>query len=180
MTESLAPRTLILLRHAKSDRSGIELDDAVRPLTERGIHAARCIGHWLNTSGPTPDLVLCSPARRAKDTWEIVKAEFISPPPSTTVPEIYDFGTGDALLDVIRNHGGTAWTLMLVGHNPSIEELAARLTGSGDRALRNRLETKFPTAALAIIVFPPGNWASTSWKTGALISFICPRDLQED
>ena len=69
---------------------------------------------------------------------------------------------------------------MLVGHNPSIEDLARRLAGTGDTASRTRLETKFPTAALAIIVFPPGNWATISWKSGELTSFICPRDLPEE
>jgi phosphohistidine phosphatase len=180
MAELLAPRTLILLRHAKSDRTGTGIDDAARPLTERGVRAAKSIGHSIRQSGPLPDLVLCSPARRAQDTWKIVRAELDPAPPATTVPELYDFGNGDALLDVIHQHGGTARTLMLVGHNPSIEELATRLTGSGNTALRNRLETKFPTAALAIIVLPPGNWTSTSWKSGELTSFICPRDLQED
>ena len=178
MAETAQQRTLMLLRHAKSDRSGLEIDDAARPLTERGARAARSIGNWIRKSGPTPGLVLCSPARRAQDTWQIVRAEIDPPPPSEVVPGIYDFGNGDALLDVIRQHGGTAQTLMLVGHNPSMEELATRLTGSGDSALRNRLATKFPTAALAIIVFPPGNWSGIGWNSGELSSFVCPHDLQ--
>ena len=96
------------------------------------------------------------------------------------VDALYDFGDGGNLLGAIRKRGGNAQTLMLVGHNPSLEELAKKLIGTGHSALREKLEGKFPTAALAVIAFPDGGWDQLSEATGELTRFIRPKDLLRD
>lgn len=170
---------LLLLRHAKSEWGDSSLDDADRPLAPRGLKAAAAIGQELHRLSLLPDLVLCSPARRARDTWSIVAAAFPSAPPVRFVEDLYDFGDGSRPLAVIRTHGGTVRRLMLVGHNPAFEELAKRLTGSGPRNLREALRHKYPTGALAVIRFREPAWAQVGEGKGRLQNFIRPRDLDD-
>ncbi|MCB1377039.1 MAG: histidine phosphatase family protein [Alphaproteobacteria bacterium] len=168
---------LLLLRHAKSSRSDPELDDTARPLTARGREAAAAMGRRLAGMGLVPDLVLCSPARRARDTWKIAAAALGAAPRTLVRDEIYDFGNGGRLLEAIKAHGGEATTLLVVGHNPSMERLALRLAGTGDERLRQRMERKFPTAALAVICFDLASWDAIGTGNGDLQSFVRPRDL---
>lgn len=168
---------LLLLRHAKSGWTDPGLDDRDRPLTERGSEAARIMGRRIATLGLEPELVLCSPARRARDTWKIVAEQLRSAPRSLVEESIYDFGNGGRLLSAIRTAGGDAGTLMLIGHNPSIERLAQRLAGSGDAKLRKRLEQKYPTAALAVLHFGAAAWSGIAEGQGELVHFIRPKDI---
>ena len=134
------------------------------------------MGQAIAAKGLLPDLVLVSPARRAAQTWEIVAAALGPPPVAHSVFDLYDFGNGDRLMDVIRSHGGMAKSLMLVGHNPAVEELAMRLAGSGRPALREALQRKYPAGALA--VFSIGcNWAGLADGAGELTHFIRPKDV---
>ncbi len=126
---------------------------------------------------PYPDLILCSPARRARDTLAIATAELETRPPTRIVEDLYDFGDGSGPLEVIRTQGGTAQRLMLVGHNPAFEELAKRLVGSGPADLRKALRQKYPTGALAVIGFNTSRWADIAEGKGRLKRFIRPRDL---
>lgn len=171
-----APLALSLLRHAKSSRDDQSLADHDRPLTQRGRRAAISMGCEIAGLGLQPQLVLCSPARRAQETWDLAAAQLSPAPAARTVTELYDFGDGTALLDLIRKLGGAVRSLMLVGHNPSMQRLANRLCVSGDNGLRNAMATKFPTAALAVISFDQKDWSSTAWSTGNLSYFIRPRD----
>jgi phosphohistidine phosphatase len=125
-----------------------------------------------------PARVLCSPALRAAETWRIVAAQLPRPVAADVIDALYDFGDGGGLLDVIRDRGGTTQRLMLVGHNPALENLAARLIGAGDPGLCAKLQAKFPTAALAVIVFPISDWAPLAEGSGELTHFIRPRDLK--
>jgi len=168
---------LLLLRHAKSSWADPGLDDLDRPLTRRGTEAARIMGRRIATLGLEPELVLCSPARRARDTWKIVAEQFRSAPRSLIEESVYDFGNGDRLLSAIRAAGSDAQTLMLVGHNPSIERLAQRLAGSGEAKLRQRLERKYPTAALAVLHFGSAAWSGIADGQGELVHFIRPKDV---
>lgn len=171
------PLNLMLFRHAKSDWSEPDLDDHERPLALRGIAAARAMGAAMAARGLNPDSVLCSPALRAQQTWREAAAAFTPVPPTRTVPALYDFGDGEALLNVIRQEGGGATRLMLVCHNPAIEQLAGRLSQAGDAALRQRMHHKFPTAALAVIAFPSATWAGIGADAGELTAFLRPRDI---
>ena len=95
------------------------------------------------------------------------------------VDDLYDFGDGAALAYVIREHGGSAPRLLLVAHNPAMENLANRLAARGDKEFRARMAAKYPTAALAVIAFDIGSWSKLGTGGGTLTHFIRPRDLPE-
>lgn len=167
-------RQLLLLRHAKAVIGDPDMEDFDRPLAGRGEKAAKAMGRYMAEHGLSPDLVLCSPARRTRATWEIAAREL----PKADVrmlEDLYDFGDGSALLDAIRTHGGSAKRLLLVVHNPATQNLALALSGSGERALRRQMMEKYPTAALAVLTFASGTWSGTAEGAGRLDAFICPR-----
>ncbi|WP_460572303.1 SixA phosphatase family protein [Humibacter soli] len=120
-------RTLILLRHAKSDWSG-SAPDIDRPLAERGRVQAPLAGRWLMGHTARIDLAIGSPATRARETWELASAQF-----STAVPVRWDdrvYGASvDQLFDIVREVPDVARTVILVGHNPGMEEFASHLAG---------------------------------------------------
>jgi phosphohistidine phosphatase len=134
------PRTLVLLRHAKSDWSGNETD-AHRPLAKRGRRQAPEAGRWLAANLDVLDLAVVSPAVRARETWDLVAAELDAPPPTRYDERVYAASAG-ALLGIVRDLPEAAGTVLLVGHNPGLEELAARLTGSW---------VAMPTSGIAVI-----------------------------
>ena len=168
-------RQLLLLRHAKAVL-GEGMEDFDRPLALRGEQAAQAIGRHMAAHGMVPDLVLCSPARRTSQTWEIAAREL----PATEVhlvEALYDFGDGEALLRVIHEQGSSARRLLLVTHNPATQNLAIALAGSGDRLLRRQLIEKYPTAGLAILTLTGSSWADLSDGHCRLDGFVKPRDL---
>ncbi|TFD73970.1 SixA phosphatase family protein [Cryobacterium fucosi] len=136
----MAERTLILLRHAKSDWSGDEAD-IDRPLNGRGRHQAPRAGKWLARSIPVIDLAVVSPANRARSTWELVSAELDAVPPTQVDDRAYAASAGQ-LLGVLRDLPDHAGIVVLVGHNPGIENLASLLTGES---------VPMPTSAIAVI-----------------------------
>ena len=168
-------RQLLLLRHAKAV-IGEGLDDIDRPLAPRGEMAAQVMGRYMARNGLVPGLVLCSPARRTRQTWEIAARE-LPETPLRILEELYDFGDGAALLQVIRKRGGTAGRLLLVTHNPATQNLALSLAGAGEKALQRQMREKYPTAGLAVLSFPGENWAKTAEASGTLDQFIRPREL---
>jgi phosphohistidine phosphatase len=152
----MAGRTLILLRHAKSDWSGDEAD-IDRPLAKRGRRQAPEAGRWLATNIDGIDLAVVSPANRARSTWELASAELTEPPPTRIDDRVYA-ASDDELLDVVRELPDDVETAVLVGHNPGLEELASRLTDEW---------TPMPTSALAVITVP-GSWSSTGRQPAVL------------
>lgn len=171
-------RQLLLLRHAKAVLGEPGMEDAGRPLAPRGEAAARLIGRYLAEHRMLPDLVLCSPAARTRSTWEIAARELPQVPPCLFLDELYVFGSGAALLEALRQHGGTAARLLLVTHNPATQKLALTLAGSGSKAMRRQIAEKYPTAGLAILTFAAGYWVETTPSTGRLDAFVRPRDLE--
>ncbi|MBL8905905.1 MAG: histidine phosphatase family protein [Rhizobiales bacterium] len=169
---------LFLLRHAKSSWTDPGLDDLDRPLNARGLRAAAAIGRFMRQSKLSPELVLCSPARRARETWKFVAEELRTAPRVIIDEGIYDFGNGGRLLEVARNMANGATPLMIVGHNPSMERLAVRLIRKGDPKLVKRLEQKYPTGALSVIEFPGTKWSDVAEGAGELVSFTRPADLE--
>ncbi len=169
---------LMLLRHAKSSWADVGVADIDRPLNDRGLRAAAAMAKPFFADDMVPQHVMCSPARRTRETWKII-APAIKPPPTVIFTEaLYDFGDGSQLLELVRNSGTTAKTLMLVGHNPSLENLAQKLVMSGDNTLRRRLASKFPTCALAVIDFTVTTWKTLSLHSGELVSFVRPKDFE--
>ena len=172
-------RHLLLLRHAKSSWSDPAVEDIARPLAPRGERAAAAMGRMMAARDLLPDRVLCSPAIRARQTLDLVTRDWPRPVETEIVPGLYDFGDGEALLAAIRQDGGDARRLLLIGHNPSMEALAHRLVTRGDRTLRARMSEKFPTCALAEIVLECISWSDLAESAGTLTRFIRPRDLED-
>jgi len=148
--------TLILLRHAKSDWSGDEADIA-RPLAKRGRRQAPDAGRWLATNIDSIDLAVVSPANRARSTWDLVSPELEVPPPTRIDDRVYA-ASDDELLDVVRELPDHVGTVVLVGHNPGLEDLASRLTGEW---------AQMPTSALAVITVP-SSWSSAGHRPAKL------------
>ncbi len=120
-------RTLILLRHAKSDWTEF-VPDFDRPLAERGRAQAPLAGRWLAGRSGRVDLAIVSPAQRARETWELVSAELATAPPARLDDRVYA-ASADRILDVVREVPEDVRTVILVGHNPGMEVLASHLAG---------------------------------------------------
>ncbi|GAA2512477.1 SixA phosphatase family protein [Pilimelia columellifera] len=122
--------TIVLLRHAKADRP-TDLPDADRPLTPRGHADAAAAGAWLVKNSLRPELVLCSPARRTRQTWHGVAVALgnAASPTARYVPDIYEASASD-LLGVLREVDAGVGTVLLVGHNPGISLLSTLLAPS--------------------------------------------------
>ena len=167
-------RRLMLLRHAKSDwPDGVA--DIDRPLAPRGREAAPRMGAYLAAEGLLPDQVLVSPARRARETFDLV-APSLGGATVREEPRIYE-APAARLLQVAREGEADARALLLVGHNPGFEDLARRLVGHGDRYAFARLSAKYPTAGLAVIDFAVKAWSEIGPGAGRLDRFVTPGTL---
>ncbi|MFG1349731.1 SixA phosphatase family protein [Xanthobacter autotrophicus] len=168
-------RRLILLRHAKSDwPDGIA--DPERPLAVRGRTAAPLMGAYIAREQLVADRVLVSPARRTRETWDLVAAQL---PPVKVVasePRIYD-ASAARLLSVLREQPKEVHCLMLVGHNPGLEDLTALLVSSGAASHLSRMTEKFPTGALAVMDLPVDEWCDVVPASARLDRFVTPREL---
>ena len=166
---------IYLLRHAKSSWDDPELQDHERPLAKRGRKAVALLHDHLRESGVAPDLVLCSSAVRAIQTLEGVRGGF---PPGTRVETeagLYAASAG-SLLGRLRRLPEDTGSVMLVGHNPGLEDLAAELAGDGDPDARAALEAKYPTGGLATLAFE-GPWRELGPEDVTLEAFVVPRRL---
>ena len=169
----------MLIRHAKATQGGIDAD---RPLAERGVADAVAIGRWLAEQSLLPDRVVVSPARRASLTWQLAGAELraelgaeLGAAAEPVVDErVYDNTLGD-LLRIVRESPRGVRTLALIGHNPSIAELASVLDDRhGESAARQEFAQKYPTSGIA--VFELGiEWELVDFGTGTLRQFAAPR-----
>lgn len=170
-------RRLILLRHAKSDRpAGVA--DRERPLNARGRRAAPAVAAHLAQEGLRPDLALVSAAARTRETWAVM-ASALGDPETRWLPEIYE-APAERILGVIRQAPDAAGSVIVVGHNPGLGDLAATLAGSGPRDARTRLALEFPTAAYAVIDFDTDHWSEIAPGRGRLERFVRPRDIDPD
>lgn len=160
-------KTILLLRHGKSDW-GAPASDPERPLAGRGRKAAARMGRFLAASGHVPDLVVTSPARRARDTaaraasaggWQAL----------VLVDEVLYESSPREVLDVIRGQDDHHERILLVGHEPTWSSLAADLCGGG--------RLRFPTAALARIDPGTERWADVQPGSGELVWLVTPRLL---
>jgi phosphohistidine phosphatase len=174
----LSMRRLLLLRHAKSDRSAPGAVDRDRPLESRGKDAAPRIGAYMARHALVPDHVLCSTARRTRDTWALVAAAFSKPPPTEFEERLYD-ASATSILDLVHETEEDVHSLLVIGHNPGLQDLAGLLIASGDVDTRERLREKFPTASLAVIDFAFDDWRKLHRRAGRLDRFVTPRSLTD-
>ncbi len=175
-------RRLMLLRHAKTESDAPSGRDRDRRLDHRGQKDAAELGGWIGRHPPFPDLVMVSPAVRAKQTWELVwqvMKDRAPPPQVEFLPELYG-ADPTQLLQSIRTASITdPKQLMLVGHNPGMHELALALTGSGDAAGRQALAENLPTAGLAVFEFKGCDWNDVAFRHGRLVGFVSPKLLKQ-
>jgi phosphohistidine phosphatase len=152
---------LYLLRHAKSSWNDATLDDHDRPLAPRGRKASKAIGRYLRDHDIEPGLVLCSSAKRARQTLERLGPAGVD---ARIEPELYGAGAHD-LLERLHVVPEDVASVMLIGHNPGMQQLAFLLAG---------LDDKFPTGALA-------TFECSGWRTldqAELIDYVRPRELE--
>ena len=151
-------KKLLLLRHAKSSWADASLPDFERPLNERGMRAAPLIGKFMRAQKILPDLIICSPAKRARETIALVLKAAGIRPELRYDERIYE-ATVSRLFEVISQIEDNKREVLLVGHNPGFENLLERLTGKAER---------MPTAALAQIILNSENWSEAAAKRGRL------------
>ena len=179
-------KTVLLLRHAKSSWDHPNLPDFQRPLAPRGKRAAPLMAAHMAEYGLVPHRVLCSAAHRAKETWDLVASTLETALgdslgrgiqiPVDFREDIYHASIG-SLLSLVRALEDEVNTVLLVGHNPTFEDLAHALAGSGDPAAMDRIWKKYPTGSLAVIDFPVPEWADVQGGEGYLRAFVRPKDL---
>jgi len=169
-------KTLLLLRHAKSSWDDRSLDDFDRPLARRGISAAMRMGEYLTDEGLVPEVVLCSAARRTRQTWDLVKAQMAIDPEARFQRSLYLADPAQLLME-IHVQMDSASTLLMVGHNPGTQTLARRLAGRGDQDELEAMSRKFPTAGLAVLTYSGTRWASVTRGSCTLERFIRPKGL---
>lgn len=172
--------TLLLLRHAKSSWDDPGLADYDRPLAKRGRKAAPLIGAEIARLGLRPDLILCSSAARTRETLALVLPALGAPPPEIVFDDAIYMATPTVLLGLLGKlptGAGGPNTVMVVGHNPGLEELAELLVGGGNDAAQEQMAEKFPTGALAVFTFPGDTWRDIAPGAGTLAHFITPARL---
>jgi phosphohistidine phosphatase len=179
-----APR-LIVLRHAKSawpdDPEDPDFDDHERPLAGRGRRDAPAAGRWLREHGCVPDLVICSTARRTRETWDLVLPELGSTPLLVFDPGVYEAGWPD-LLEAVREMPERRRTLLLIAHLPAVQELVVKLAGKARGDAMTRLREKFPTSGLAVLALPDtrtSTWAELAPGDAVLTDFAVPRGIRK-
>jgi phosphohistidine phosphatase len=163
-------KRLFLLRHAKSSWDDAGLADRDRPLAPRGRRATEVMARHLRDEKISPALVLCSSARRTRDSLEGV-----GPSGEVRIEDELYGATEAELLERLRRVPDAVESVMLIGHNPAIQELALGLASGGARL--EDLERKFPTAALATLTVP-GTWRELGSGSAELVAFVTPKELR--
>lgn len=166
--------TLYLVRHAKSSRTDPTLLDQARPLAPRGRRDAKRIAQHLARLGIEPELVLCSSAERTRETLELMRPALGVTSTVILEAELYA-ASSDELLERIRVVPEAVRSVMLIGHNPGLQRLALVLASAGVE--RERLEAKFPTAALATLTLANTTWSQLSRADAALAAYVVPKQL---
>ena len=162
-------KTILLLRHAKSDWGDRDMADIDRPLNRRGQTAAPVMAAWIANQGLCPEVVLCSTARRTRETLALVRPAF-----PHAVSEVLDealyLAEVPVLLARLRGLAETVGTALVIAHNPGLEDLAAELSSFAGH---------MPTAGLVVIRFDVTSWAQISPGGGTLAAFVTPKGLQQ-
>ncbi|HUL87532.1 MAG TPA: histidine phosphatase family protein [Pseudolabrys sp.] len=169
-------RRLLLFRHAKAERSEPGMEDRARKLVERGRKEAAKVGGYMSAHALIPDRVMTSPSARTQETWKFAATTFRNPPAATAEERLYD-ATAHTILGIVRETNPATHTLLVIGHNPGLHELATMLIASGDIEARERLREKLPTSGLVIIDFAFDDWGKLHPHCGRLERFVTPRSL---
>ena len=166
-------KRLYLLRHAKSSWDDPTLADHDRPLAPRGRRAAKVMAKHLGRKGISPELVLCSPSMRTRQTLKRLAPGLGKKADVQIEPKLYAAPARD-LLEVLHKVPDEVESVMLIGHNPGIQDLALSLAGAGSEI--PRLRSKFPTAALATLELN-GTWRELAPGSAELVSLVKSKEL---
>jgi phosphohistidine phosphatase len=169
-------RRLMLLRHAKAAQPEGAMRDRDRPLAPRGRAEAPIMGAYMARHGLVPEQAVVSPAKRTRETWELVAKAFAKPPPVRFEDKIYE-AEPDALFDIVAKTASSVHSLLMIGHNPGIHKLALGLIASGDVETREQLREGLPTAGFVVIDFALDDWKDLHLRSGRLDRFVTPRTL---
>jgi len=164
---------LQLVRHAKSSWADPSVADIDRPLSGRGQRGAEALARRLAESDKRPDVVVCSPAKRARQTLATIQGTLGSSVVIRIDPVVYEAGP-DELLEALRDLEPTAATVMVIGHNPTLQDLALRLIAPDGSDELARLQVKFPTGALVTLLVP-SRWDLLTTACARLQSLWTPR-----
>jgi phosphohistidine phosphatase len=170
-------KTLYLLRHAKSSWGDSTIADHDRALAPRGMRAARAMAKHIEHGGIRPALVLCSSSRRTRDTLQAVAASLGAQAQAQVEDDLYGASATD-LLRRLRLVEAATPSVMVLGHNPGLQDLAIELTGDGDAHAVRQLHAKFPTAALVTLDLA-SEWAAIGRGQAHLESIVLPRELPD-
>jgi phosphohistidine phosphatase len=168
---------LLLLRHAKAAAGSSGAPDFDRPLTAQGRRSATLVGEHIAKHRLEPDRILCSASRRTRETLAALLPHLSGDADIRIARSLYEPIAGH-YCDIIGRFGLTAQTLLLIGHNPGMQDTAEMLIGLGNGELRETAVTRFSTAALAVIDFEETRWDEVAAHSGRIVAFFRPRDLE--
>ncbi len=169
-------RCLMLLRHAKAVAGDGTIRDHERALAPRGRKDVPEMGAYMKRHGLVPDYAIVSPAARTRETWDLTAVAIAASVPVVYEGRLYD-ATAQIILDVIKEKGGAASRLLVIGHNPGLHKLATTLVAAGDIDARERLSEALPTTGLVTIDFPVDDWKKLHPQAGRLGHFVTPQSL---
>ena len=168
-------KTLCLLRHGQAGRR-IDLQDYDRPLTAGGVEAAGRIAGMLRSAGLLPDLVLCSGAKRARQTWQVMDGQLTAEEADGLTLDLREdlyLASETRLLIALRKLPEAASSVLVIGHNPGLHRLVRELAGADSRAeALGQLGRDFPPAGLAVLTYDAASWAELAPAGARLIDFI--------
>ena len=173
---------LWLLRHAKSSWSDPALPDIDRPLNNRGRNAAVTVSKFLNQLGFKADLALCSPSNRTQTTLNILNCNLVTPVPKKICTAIYEASV-EGLIKILSNVPQSNESVLLVGHNPSLQNLALYLCRYADENSKENVKKiykSFPTCGLVNIALPAREWCDIKAVWGQLRLVKFPKEITRD
>lgn len=173
------PKKLTLMRHAKSSWADYSQSDVERPLSPRGKKDAPKMGRYLYENDLHPDLVLCSPAQRTRETLARLQTAFANPLNVRFDKSIYSAGMGHGLISLLHSLNDEFDHVMIVGHNPAMQELALSSVNwaSGNEDTHQKIHSKFSTGSVISMEFDGGDWRSAALGDGKFTHFMAPKLL---
>jgi phosphohistidine phosphatase len=177
----MTAKTLLLMRHAKSDWSRGDASDFDRPLNKRGRHAASLMGEYLKAMNVVPGLALVSAAVRTRETWERIAAEFPAAQGAMETRDELYLAQPPAILAAVSSAPESVKTLLVLGHNPGIAQSVGLIANANSEssAMLASVREKFPTGAIAQLTLTDILWAEIRPATGQLVTFTTPKTLEK-
>ncbi len=172
----MSHKTLYLLRHAKARSGTVDMDDHERPLADRGEREALQMGAWMRGRGIAPQRVLCSTALRTRETLSGVEEGLGQKLPAEITPRLYNT-TPAQIVTLLAELAPDVASAMIVGHNPTLHQLAIELAGEGERSVLDDLLRQFPPASFVALEFAAG-WDQIAPRAGRLVEFVVPKQLE--